>query len=81
LVAISDKKYALLKEYAENYTTVTDEQAESYITGLATVEQSIMQLRLKYLSTFQKVLSGRSTALSFQMAWRLSLVMDLRLAS
>jgi hypothetical protein len=81
LVAISDRKYALLKEYNENYTTMTDEQAESYIKGRAAVEQSIMQLRLKYLPTFRKVLSGRSMALFFQMDWRLGLVMDLQLAS
>jgi len=79
--AITDKKYALLKEYAQNYTTMTDQQAESYIKGRAGVEQSIMELRLKYLPIFKKVLSGKSTALFFQLDWRLSLVMDLQLAS
>jgi len=81
LVKITDKKYALLEEYAQNYTTLTDEQAESYITGRAAVEESIMQLRLKYIPIFRKVLSGRLTALFLQMDWRLSLVMDLQLAS
>src|SRR5579864_4299312 len=31
LVTIMDKKYALLNEYARNYTSMTNEQAESYI--------------------------------------------------
>jgi hypothetical protein len=50
LVTISDKKYALLKDYAQNY--ITSEQAESYIRGRAAVEQAIMELRLKYISIF-----------------------------
>src|SRR5271155_4212802 len=33
LAAITDTKYALLKEYAQNYTTMTSEQAEKYIKG------------------------------------------------
>jgi hypothetical protein len=81
LIAITDKKYALLKEYAQNYTTMSSEQAESYIKGRAAVEESIMKLRLKYLASFRKVLSGKATALFFQMDWRLGLIMDLQLAS
>ena len=81
LVKITDKKYALLNEYAQNYTTITSEQAESYIKGRAAVDESIMQLRLKYFPIFRKVLSGTATALFFQLDWRLGLIMDLQLAS
>jgi Spy/CpxP family protein refolding chaperone len=81
LAGLWDAKFALLKEYAENYTFMNNEQAESYITGRAAVEESIMQLRLKYFPVFRKVLSGKSTALFFQMDWRISLIVDLQLAS
>jgi hypothetical protein len=81
LVTITDTKYALLKEYAQNYTTMTNEQAESYIKGRAAVEESIMHLRLRYLPIFRSVLTGKATALFFQMDWRLGLIMDLQLAS
>jgi hypothetical protein len=37
LVAKQDRKYALLKEYAGNYTTMTDDQAEKYVLGRADV--------------------------------------------
>ena len=60
---------------------MTGEQAEQYITGRAAVEQSIMELRLKYFPIFRKVLSGKSTALFFQMDWRLGLIVELQLAS
>jgi len=81
LAELWDAKFALLKEYAQDYTTMSNEQAESYIKGRADVEESIMQLRLKYLPIFRKVLPGKSTALFFQIDWRLSLILDLQLAS
>jgi hypothetical protein len=81
LAAKQDPKYALLKEYAQNYTTMTDEQAEKYIRGRAAVDQAVLEVRLKYFPLFQKVLSGKSTAMFFQLDWRLGLIMDLQLAS
>ena len=81
LATITDSKYSLIKGYAQNYATLTGEQAEQYIKGRAAVEQSIMELRLKYFPIFRKVLSGKSTALFFQMDWRLGLIVDLQLAS
>ncbi|HTB14822.1 MAG TPA: hypothetical protein VK752_24790 [Bryobacteraceae bacterium] len=81
LVAQQDQKYALLKEYAQNYPAMTDEQAEKYIRGRAGVEQAVLQVRLKYVPLFQKVISGKSTAMFFQLDWRLGLIMDLQLAS
>ena len=81
LVAKQDRKYALIKEYAENYSTLTGEQAEKYVRGRADVDDAILQVRLKYFPLFRKVLSGKSTALFFQLDWRLGLIIDLQLAS
>jgi hypothetical protein len=81
MVKIEDKKFELLKEYARNYDGITDEQADAYIKGRAAVEESILQLRLKYLPIFRKVLSGKTAALFTQMDWRLGLVVELQLAS
>jgi Spy/CpxP family protein refolding chaperone len=81
LATITDSKYSLIKGYAQNYASLTGEQAEEYVKGRAAVEQSIMELRLKYFPIFRKVLSGKSTALFFQMDWRLGLIVDLQLAS
>jgi hypothetical protein len=81
LVAKHDGKYALLKAYAKNYTTMTDQEAETYIRERAAIDQAIIQGRLKYLPLFREILSGKSTALFFQLDWRLGLIMDLQLAS
>jgi Spy/CpxP family protein refolding chaperone len=79
LSRIYDTKIALLKDYADNYSTMTGEQAENYIRKRAEVEQAIMQLRLKYMPAFRKVLSGRETALFYQLDWRLGLAIDAEL--
>jgi hypothetical protein len=80
LAKINDTKAALIKEYLQNYTTMSGDQADSYIRRRAAVEESIMQLRLRYIPAFRKVLSGRQTALFFQIDWRLGLLIDLQLA-
>ena len=77
---INDTKAALIKEYWQTFDTMNGEQAESYIRKRAAVEESIMQLRLKYIPVFRKALSGRQTALFFQIDWRLGLMIDLQLA-
>ena len=79
LSKIYDVKIALLHDYADNYSSMTGEQAESYIRKRAEVEQSMMQLRLKYMPAFRKVLSGRETALFYQLDWRLGLAIDVEL--
>jgi hypothetical protein len=80
LSKIYDTKLALVEEYMDHYTTMTGEQAENYIRRRAAVEQDVMQLRLKYVPEFRRVLSGRETALFFQIEWRLDLMVNLQLA-
>ena len=79
LSKIYDVKLALLRDYADNYSTMTGEQAETYIRKRGEVEQSIMALRLKYIPAFRRVLSGRGTALFYQIDWRLGLAIDVQL--
>jgi Spy/CpxP family protein refolding chaperone len=79
LSKIYDVKLGLLNDYVGNYSSMTGEQAENYIRKRAEVEQSIMQLRLKYMPAFRKVLSGRETALFYQLDWRLGLAIDVQL--
>lgn len=81
LTTLYDRKYALLQSYAANYDTLTSEQADNYVTGRGEVEEAVMKLRLKYYPLFRQVLSGKSTALFFQMDWRLGLIMELQFAS
>lgn len=80
LSRINDKKADLIKDYWQNFETMDGDQAESYVRKRAAVEQSIMELRLSYIPRLRKVLSGRQTALFYQIEWRLGLIIDLQLA-
>ena len=81
LVKINDTKYAVIKEYAANYNTLTDDQAISLMRKYLTVDQSVTQLRLKYMPLFQAVISGKKTALFFQMDRRLVMLIDVQLSA
>lgn len=80
LAKVYDTKIALLEEYLDNYQTMSGDQAETYLRRRAAVEEDLMQVRLKYLPEFRKVLTGRQTALFYQIDWRLDLMINLQLA-
>jgi hypothetical protein len=77
---VYDTKIALFQEYLENYDSMSGDQAESYLRRRAAAEEEMMQVRLKYLPEFRKVLTGRETALFYQIDWRLDLMINLQLA-
>ena len=81
LVKINDAKYAAIKDYATNYDTLTDAKALELTRQMLEVDQSVAQLRLKYSPMFSKVVSGKKTALFFQLDRRLLMLIDLQLAS
>jgi hypothetical protein len=81
LVKINDKKYGAIKDFAQNYDTLTDDQAESLTRQSLEVDESVAQLRIRYIPIFRKVLSGKKTALFFQLDRRLVMLIDLQLSS
>ena len=78
---IYDTRYALIKEYAQNYNTMTGEQANSYITRWTKTEEEMAQLRLKWVPEFEKVISPKKTAMFYQIDRRLGLMVELQLSS
>jgi hypothetical protein len=80
LVNINNAKYALIKEYVQN-TNMTEEQADSLTKKWLTVDESVVQLRLKYIPIFRRGLSAKGTALFFQIDRRVQMLIDLQLAS
>src|SRR6516164_10140231 len=81
LVKINDQKYAAIKQYAQNYDTLTNDQAVTLTRQALEVDGSVAQLRLKYIPLFGKVISGKKTATFFQLDRRLVMLIDLQLAS
>jgi len=81
LAKIGDQKYALIKEYAQNFGSLTDAQATSLLDRSLASDQAIAQLRIKYVPIISKVLPGTKTATFFQIDRRLSTLIDLQVAS
>jgi hypothetical protein len=81
ITKIGDTRFALIKEYATNYNTLTDTQAHDLVTRMIGVDESLVQLRQKYIPIVEKVLPGKKTAMFFQMDRRVALMIDLQLAS
>ena len=77
----NDDRWALLKEYAANYNTMTDAQAQDYMTRSNAIDQQLAALRMKYVPVFEKVISPRKTALWFQIDRRIDLLINLQLSS
>jgi hypothetical protein len=77
----NDDRWALLKEYAANYDTMTDAQAQDYIKRSNAVDLQLMNLRMKYVPIFEKVISPKKTALWFQIDRRIDLLINLQLSS
>ena len=78
---INDEKYRLIKEYAEQYPTMTNDQALIYIRRWLEVDDQVHQLRSKYVPAVSQALPGKKAATFFQLDRRISMMIDLQLSS
>ena len=81
LVSINGAKYALVKQYVETRGVLTDAEAETAVNQWVRVDQSVAELRKRYIPIFRKVLSPKNTALFYQIDRRVQLMIDLQLAT
>jgi hypothetical protein len=81
LVKINNDKYALMKDYADTWGTMTNEQADSLTKRALAVDAAVTQLRIRYVPIFNQVLPGTKTATFFQLDRRIQAMIDLQLAS
>jgi hypothetical protein len=79
LQVVNDQKYALLKQYAEMWATMSDQDAMIYVRHWLEVDGQAQALRLKYVPTVSQVLPGRKAATFFQLDRRLNMLIDLQL--
>jgi len=77
----NDERWALIKDYAANYNTMTDAQAQNYIDRSTAVEKQLIDLRMTYVPIFEKVISPKKTALWYQIDRRIDLLINLQLST
>ena len=78
---VHNAKYALLKQYAETWSTMTDQDALIYVRRSMEVDAKAQALRLQYVPVVTQVLPGKKAATFFQLERKLCLMVDLQLFS
>jgi hypothetical protein len=77
---VYDVRYALVKEYAQNYVNMTEDQADSFITRWLSLDSDNAQIQERYVPEFEKVISRKKTAMFFQVDRRVTMMFDLKLS-
>ena len=77
LAKIGDARIELIKDYARNYETMTDEKAKELIERALKLEERRTKLKKKYFKKFDKVLPSKAVAKFFQLENQINLLIDL----
>jgi hypothetical protein len=78
---INSRKTAILKEYAQEYDTLTDDQADNLIRRWLETDIEQAKLRQQFAAIFRKVLPGKKAVTFLQLERRISMMMDVQLTS
>ena len=81
LQEVNNQKYALLKQYAHMWSTMTDQDAVIYVRNWLEADGQAQALRVKYVPIVNQVLPGKKAATFFQLDRRLNMIIDLQLFS
>jgi len=81
LIAINDKKFGLIQDYADNWGKLTNEQSLSFVRQWLDADIATAQLRQKYVPVVSKVLDGKKSATFFQLDRRIAMMMELQVSS
>lgn len=81
LVHINNDKYALIKDYAQSYETMTDAQAEDWAARVLKLDAEVAALRQRFWPNFRSVLPAKKAALYEQVERRTQMVIDVQLAA
>ena len=74
-------KLAIVSDYANNFSTMTDEKADQLAQQTIQLDQKRMALREKYYATMKKALSPVIAVRFFQVEHQLQLIVDLQIAA
>ena len=81
LAGLNDKRVALIKDYAANYGTVTDQVADRLARGALELEGQRHALKVKYYDRFKSALSPTTAARFLQVENQILLLLDLQIAA
>jgi hypothetical protein len=80
LTKLGDQRYALIKDYAQGYSTMTDAQADDWVKRLLKLDSEVVALRMKYQPNFRKVLPPKKALLFGQVERQAQMMIDTAIA-
>ena len=80
VASLNDKLVALLKEFADNYESMSNSKAKSITDGWLRMERQRIELKAKYVEKYSKVLSAVQTARVLQIENKLDALVQVGLA-
>jgi len=80
MYVLNTKAYNLIKDYAANYETLTDEKAVELWNNNMDIKAEIAKLEKHYFSKFQKILLGKKAARYFQLENKIRTLINAELA-
>jgi hypothetical protein len=81
LAKLNDQRVELLKEYANSYDKLTDEQVQSLADRSFELEKKRIDLRQKYFKKVSKAVSPKTAARFVQVEDRMDMLVNLQLAA
>jgi hypothetical protein len=78
---IGDSRVQLIKDYAKNYDSIDDAKAKELAQRLLGIDAKFTREREDYWSKFEKALGAKRAARFYQVDNRLSMMINLQLAS
>jgi hypothetical protein len=81
LIAINDRKFGLIQEYADNWGKMTNDQSLLFARNWLEMDIAIAQLRQHYVPIVAKVLDGRKATTFFQLDRRIAMMLELQVSS
>jgi len=78
---VDDRRVAVIKEYAEKYSALSDGDAKAMAERMLDCESRLTELKKTYFKKFDKALPAFMVAKFFQLEHRLDLLVDMKVES
>ena len=78
---LTDQRVALIKEYAENYDSMTDKVAKDLVEKAIKLRDKRLSLEKKYFRKFSKALDPITAAKFYQINRELTMMIDIQVSS
>ena len=80
IAQVGDRSIELIKQYAQNWEDLSDEQGEAMLDEFMDIQKSELAIRRKFVPRFRKILPTKKVTRYFQLENKLDAIIDYDLA-